>query len=208
MNRRKLVIAICTVIIILGIGICGLTTIEVINRTADDLSLRWTIIGAMGSWAGSIFGAIALVISLFALILPQRVKLKAVVGTAMALSQVKEIDGIQAYVVTVKNVGLRAVTINNVYLNFGGKGKKNIWVGMLNQSSLLQAYTPTFPKRLEQGESFDYYLHKDRLDAELRRHESNTPLDTKLFVCIDEVTTGQQYHKTTLTLNTFMGNKQ
>jgi hypothetical protein len=52
---------------------------------------------------------------------------------------------------------MRAVTVNNIYLNFGKrKGMGDIFVGMLNRESLLQAYTPTFPKRLDQGESFDY----------------------------------------------------
>jgi len=45
---------------------------------------------------------------------------------------------------------MRSVTISNVYLNFGGKGHGNIFVGMLNQGSLLAYYTVCFPKSVDE----------------------------------------------------------
>lgn len=60
---------------------------------------------AVGSWLGSIFVAIAFVVSLFALWLPQRVNIKVSVSTGFMLSQIPGIDKVDAYVITVKNVG-------------------------------------------------------------------------------------------------------
>ena len=188
-----------------GILICkALVTVN----TVDNESLRWTMIGAFGSWAGSIFGAIALVISILAFWLPQKVKIKVAVSTGMMITELSETGKIDAYIVTVKNVGMRAVTVNNVYLNFGKrKGMGDIFVGMLNRESLLQAYTPTFPKRLDQGESFDYYLLREKLVAGLAHYEERTNLETTLFIRVDEVTQGSRYYKTKWTLGAFIGHK-
>lgn len=204
MNRKKWLILICALFLLAATVFCGCMTAHII-RSVEEPSLRWTMIGAIGSWAGSIFGAIALVISLFALWLPQKVKLMVSMSSGMMISQAPDVDRIDAYIITVKNIGMRAVTIKNVYLNFGGKKKSNIWVGMLNQGSPLQLYTPEFPKRLESGESFDYYLWRDKLLDGLRHYEKDTPRNIKFYVCVDEVTTGQKYHKTTWTLKTFIG---
>lgn len=70
---------------------------------------------------------------------------------------------------------------------------------------LLQAYTPSFPIRLDQGESFDYYLLRDKLKAALAHYEDKTPIDTPLSVRVDEVTKGTQYYKTKWTLKNFIG---
>lgn len=205
MIHKKSFIIICSIILIVGIIICGIFAGKIVQSAGDDPTLRWTMIGAMGSWAGSVFGAIALIISLFALWLPQKVKLKVEIGTGMMMSQVPGIGKIDAYIITVKNVGMRPVTVNNVYLNFGGRKMGDIFVGVLNQGSPLQMYTPQFPKRLDQGESFEYYLLRDKLVIALKHYEDKTPKDTPLFIRVDEVTTGNKYHKTKWTLKTFIG---
>jgi hypothetical protein len=171
----------------------------------DVEALRWAMIGAMGSWAGSIFGAIALVISLFALWLPQRVKIEVAVSTGVMLSPISGLDKIDAYIITVKNVGMKPITVTNVYLHFGNKKQGDIFVGMLNQNSILQAFTPTFPKRLDEGESFDFYLLRDKLNVALAHYEEKTPINSRLSVRVDEVTKGSQYYKTKWTLNKFIG---
>lgn len=211
MNRRKLLIIICTVFLISAIGVCVLTGYyAVLSGGAEtDLnveSLRWTIIGAIGSWMGSIFGAIALIVSLFALWLPQRVKIKVSVSTGFMLSQLPGIDRVDAYIITVKNVGMKPITVNNVYLHFGNRKQGDIFVGALNQNSILQAFTPAFPKRLDQGEAFEYYLLSDKLNAALAHYEEKTSADASLSIRVDEATKGSQYYKTKWTLRTFIGN--
>ena len=178
---------------------CTLETSDIASE-----SLRWTQIGAIGSWAGSIFGAMALVISILAFCLPQRVKLKISVSSAFLISQVPGIGRIDTYCITVKNVGMKAATVSNVYLHFGDKKNGDIFVGVLNQGSVLQDYTPAFPKRLEQGECLDYHLLKDKLDKALAYHEKNAPPETPLSIRVDEVTKGTKYYKTKWTLNTFI----
>ncbi|MDO4327636.1 MAG: hypothetical protein Q4E24_16700 [bacterium] len=209
MNRKKLLIIICTVLLVSIVGLCvWLASCAVLSVGADTdfsvESLRWTIIGAIGSWVGSVFGAIALIVSLFALWLPQRLKIKVSVSTGFMLSQIPGIDKVDAYIITVKNVGMKPITVSNVYLHFGNKKRGDIFVGMLNQNSVLQAFTPTFPKRLEQGESFEYYLLRDKLNSALVHYEEKTPVDTPLSIRVDEVTKGRQYYKTKWTLRTFV----
>lgn len=183
MKKSRIIAAILTVllIVILALGIYRLYNVILVNELSsgqDVAGLRWAILGAMGSWAGSVFGAIALVISIIALWQPQRIRIQVSVSTAMMMSQLPGVGNLESYDVTVKNVGLRPVTISNVYLNFGCKKHSNIFVGMLNQGSLLQPFTITFPKRLE-----------------------------PLYICVAEVVKGQQYYKTKWTLKNFIGNK-
>lgn len=169
-------------------------------------SLRWSIIGAIGGWAGSIFGAIALVISILAFLLPQKVKIKVEVSAGCMLSLMPGVDRINAYLVTINNVGVKPITITNFYLHFGKIKRRNsdIFIGVLNNDSLLQEYTPKFPVRLDQGESFSYYLLKEKLDNALY-HLEKSPLDSPLYIRIDEVITGSKYYKTKFTLRTFIG---
>ena len=204
MNKKRLLVYLSIILLVSVIGIC----IYIISKTvyaAEDESLRWTMIGALGSWAGSFFAAVALIISLLAFRLPQKVKLKVDFNEGMMISQMPGGDKINAYIITVKNIGMRSVTVNNVYLNFGGRNKDDIYVGMLNQNSLLQAYTPTFPKRLDQGASFDYYLLKNKLDTALAHYERKTTRSTPLYIRVNEVTKGDQYYKTKRTLESFIG---
>ena len=69
-------------------------------------------------------------------------------------------------------------------------------------------YTPQFPKRLDQGESFDYYLLRERLDKALIPYEEKMSLDEPFSIRIDEVTRGTQYYKTKWTLRTFIGKQK
>ena len=159
MKRTKVIVAILVVLVVglLTIGIWKFydaILMRELNADHDMVGVHWAILGAMGSWAGSVFGAVALVISILALWQPQRIMIQVSVSTAVMMSQLPGVDSLPSYGITVKNVGLRPVTIYNVYLNFGGKKHDNIFVGMLNQGSLLQPFTVSFPKRLEPGESF------------------------------------------------------
>lgn len=211
MKKRRLLIIIS--LIVSAAIICGLiyrmtVILKGVNTVVDfeAESLRWSIIGAIGSWAGSIFGAMALIISILAFLLPQKVRIKVETSTGFMLSQVPGVDRIDAYIVTVSNVGIKPVSITNLYLHFGKIKKENgdIFIGALNIDSLLQAYTPKFPVRLDQGESFSYYLLKDKLDNALY-HLEKSPLDSPLYIRIDEVITGNKYYKTKFTLKTFIG---
>lgn len=205
MKRRRVLLTISIIVTVAFLCILIWKAACVVNCVNDE-SLRWTMIGAFGSWAGSIFGAIALLISILAFWQPQKVKLNVSVSTGMMVTELSETGKIDAYIITVKNVGMRAVTVNNVYLNFGRrKGLGDIFVGMLNRESLLQAYTPIFPKRLDQGESFDYYLLREKLEIALAHYEERTSRDTPFYIRVDEVTQGSRYYKTKWTLGTFIG---
>lgn len=212
MKKAKVIVVIIAVLAIgfLTIGVWKTYNVILMHELNTDyniVGIRWAILGAMGSWAGSVFGAIALVISILAFWQPQRIVIQVSVSTGSMVSQIPGVDGPSLYTITVKNVGLRPITVSNVYLNFGGKKHGKIFIGLLNQGSLLQPVTVSFPKRLEPGESFDYYLLKDRLNTALAHHEGQTPLNRPLYICVDEVVNGQQYYKTTWTLRNFIGDK-
>lgn len=115
MKKRRLLIIVS--LIVSAAFICGLIykmnlILQGTNAVADyeTESLRWSIIGAIGSWAGSIFGAIALIISILAFLLPQKVRIKVETSTGFMLSQVPGVDRIDAYIVTVKNIGVKLIT--------------------------------------------------------------------------------------------------
>lgn len=119
------------------------------------------------------------------------------------ISQKPGIERIDTYTITVRNLSARAITVNNVYLNFGGKKNGKVFPGMLNEGSLLQVHTIRFPKRLEQGEAFDYYLLRDKLNNALAEIEKE-PKESKLFIVVDEVTKGSKYISTRWKLKTFV----
>ena len=208
-NRRKVALVLCVVLAMAIVGIGARGILQLLSSVGEDTnfaveSLRWTMFGAIGSWAGSVFGAIALIISLLALWLPQRVKIKVSMSTGCLLSQMPGADKTDAYIITVKNVGMKSITVNNVYLHFGDEKNGDIFVGVLNQGTILEMFTPTFPKRLEQGESFEYYLIKSKLDIALAHYEEKTSKNTPLSIRVDEVTKGSRYYKTKWTLATFI----
>ena len=212
MNRKKTLLVICAALLVVTICVCIWQVSRVLFSIGPETdftteSLRWAMIGAMGSWAGSVFGAIALVVSLFALWLPQRVKIGVSISTGFMLSQIPGTDKVDAYIIRVKNLGSRPISVSNVYLHFGSKERGDIYVGMLNQGSVLQPYTPSFPKRIEQGESFEYYLLRDKLNNALAHYEDKTPINARLKIRVDEAIKGTQYYKTNWTLNTFIGKR-
>ena len=210
MDKRKWAIVLCISLFAVLALCCGnaLRGQILFSMRADaDLaqeSLRWTMIGAIGSWAGSVFGALALIISLFAFWLPQRVKIEVSISCGITIGV--ENESIGFYKISVKNTGMRPVTVENVYLHFGPKENGDIFVGLLNCGTVFQALTPSFPKRVEPGASFDYYLDKDRLGAELSElgERRNLPHDSPLKIRVDEVMKGGKYYKTTWTLRSFI----
>lgn len=209
-DGKKLIIALCAALLFAVVIFSGWKVMQTVNALGKETdftveSLRWTIIGAMGSWMGSIFGAVALVVSLFALWLPQRVKIEVSVSTGFMLSQIPGLDRIDSYVITVRNVGMKPITVSNVYLHFGNRNNGDIFVGMLNVDSVLQAFTPRFPIRLDQGESFDYYLLRDKLDKALAHYQEKTSPNSPLSIRVDEVTRGTRYYRTKWSLRTFLG---
>lgn len=122
LDKRKLIITLCTIVAIVAVGLGIFKMLQLVKEVEqvkdyNTESLRWAIIGAIGSWTGSVFGAIALVVSLVALWLPQRVKIAVGVSTGFILSQIPGIEKIDAYIITVKNTGMKPVTVTNVYLH-------------------------------------------------------------------------------------------
>lgn len=118
-DKRKLIITLCTIVAIVAVGLGIFKMLQLVKEVEqvkdyNTESLRWAIIGAIGSWTGSVFGAIALVVSLVALWLPQRVKIAVGVSTGFILSQIPGIEKIDAYIITVKNTGIDR--INNEYM--------------------------------------------------------------------------------------------
>ena len=96
-NRRKVALVLCVVLAMAIVGIGARGILQLLSSVGEDTnfaveSLRWTMFGAIGSWAGSVFGAIALIISLLALWLPQRVKIKVSMSTGYLLSQMPGAD--------------------------------------------------------------------------------------------------------------------
>lgn len=177
---------------------------EILPKDYNIETLKWTQIGAIGSWAGSIFGAIALIISIIALYRPRRIKMSVSIASAVMVDYNNTQDDVYSYVITVKNICIRPVTIKNIYLNFGGKNRENLYVGMINDTTLLKGVNPRFPAKIGQGEKIDYYLSKERLKNALEKFYHDKPLGEILNICVDEVEKGQKYYKTKWTLGTFL----
>lgn len=205
MRRLKIWLCVLIVIFVASLIGCLLYThfllISVANITNYELaSLRWSIIGAVGGWIGSIFGAISLVVSLAALWLPQIVSFT--VSFSYGFTTVCD-NGKNLYIITVTNVGMRPIVINNIYFHFGRKRNKDMILSNFVWRPEDPECTVTFPKRLEQGEAFNYYLDEGELNLALRRLKdvsSNAPLRIR----VDEASEGVMYFRTKCKLKSFI----
>lgn len=70
MYRKKVIDCFMCYFLITAIGLCAWSAFHVLHSIGSETdysveSLRWTMIRAIGNWLGSVFGAIALVVSLF-----------------------------------------------------------------------------------------------------------------------------------------------
>lgn len=126
-----------------------------------DPSLKWTIIGALGSWAGAIMGVAAILIAIKAYIQPMRIKLKASMSNG-----IMTVSGVtfHTYTISVSNIGMRAVTVDSIMLS---TSKKNYFLSALEMNTALAAYQSEFPIKLEQGTKADMYFQKYKLDSQL-----------------------------------------
>ena len=69
MNKKRWLSIICGALFVAVLYLCIWLLSRINVSIGQDMdfnteTLRWTMIGAIGSWIGSIFGAVALVISL------------------------------------------------------------------------------------------------------------------------------------------------
>lgn len=124
-------------------------------------SLKWTIIGALGSWAGAIMGVAAILIAIKAYIQPMRIKLKGSMSDGIML-----VDGItfQAYTISVSNIGMRTVTVDSIILS---TSKTNYFLSALEMNTVLGDYQPKFPLKLEPGAKADMFFQKYKLNSQL-----------------------------------------
>lgn len=196
MKNKQLIVIYCSiaVFILLLLGVAALFIWFPKNVTDYNADiLQWTRIGAIGGWIGSIFGAIALIVSLIALLLPMKRKLdaKAEYGYFLDQSLSKTYELI---VITVKNTGSKPATINNIHVNFD-EHDGFLFVGLLAENTPAFHQNPRFPVRLEEGSSVDYYIPKEKFVEYLKKEVSISPY-SKFQIIVDEVIDGKQYYNT------------
>lgn len=117
------------------------------------------MIGAIGSWAGTIIGVVALIIALLAYIKPTRKRIKA----TFDLSSMTAHTGMTAmtYTITVCNLGVPTITISSVQLRVGDH---SYLIEMMENRSFLKIVQPKFPVKLESGQSISMIIQKHRMD--------------------------------------------
>ena len=136
----------------IGIAIvCLLLLISSPAYAGYDWSLHWTRIGAIGSWVGSLFSFIALVIAIVALVMPYRVRLYMDFYPSFNLKDREEL-----YEIHIGNTGDRPVTISNVYLLVGKEEVPLQWMGKMLMIYFKESIPPV-PRRLEQGQEMVVY---------------------------------------------------
>lgn len=188
---RFVVLIMVSVVLLLGIAAVVIFAPIPKNLDYNNEILRWTKIGSVGGWIGSVFGAIALVVSLVAFALPQKIKMEASLSIGTIVDPFyNKFDIIE---LIVSNTGIKPFSVNGLYL--GLKGKNDImFVGLMSADTFLKAYMPKFPVRLNEGESFSYYIPKEKLGDYLRKEEED--YNQRLMIIVDEVTTGKNYFDT------------
>lgn len=126
-------------------------------HTSSDPSLFWTKVGAIGSWVGGFGSIAALTISIFALVLPYRVR--TIINFHLCEQLTKRSR--ELYAIKIANIGTRPFSVNNVSLLIG---EKDIPSQLMGETLYLRGVeTFPVPKRLEQGQELTVYLQRDIL---------------------------------------------
>ena len=148
--------------------------------------LLWTRVGAVGGWIGAIFGALALVVSILAFVVPSIAKIDA----SLMFGFVGGIDDnyYDVMTVTVKNIGMKPVTIKNIYLRFE-KFDGTIIIQTMGNGTPIQYIQTNLPKRLDVGEQLNFLIPLDKLIVFLKDQEQ-IQSTSKVVLAVDEVTEG------------------
>lgn len=157
----------------------------------EDDATKWTRIGAIGSCVGAFLSFMAVVIALCAYSLPLRIKLKAELGSAYGVTGSSEIE---FYTITIRNCGLRPVTIDDVMIRVG-KHNKYIILWKAGEFSILHSESAQTPKRLETGEAMTLYLYRNRLDLTVKKSARENK-NERLYIVADEAVEGKKYFRT------------
>ena len=141
----------------------------------------WTVIGAMGSWAGAIMSLLAMVIAIKAYIQPMRVKVKGSISQGVAASGavMKPL-----LIITVVNNGVRSATINSITL---ATKKRKYIIPLADRTILLHSENIGFPVKLEPGAVIRMTLDKYRLKQYMASILEETKEDhsSKMWICVD-----------------------
>ena len=158
----------------------------------NEEMLLWTRVGAVGGWIGAIFGALALVVSIIAFIVPSIAKIDA----SLMFGFIGGIDEnyFDVMTVTVKNTGMKPVTIKNIYLRFE-KFSGTIIIQTMGNGTPIQYIQTNMPQRLDVGEQFNFLIPLDKLIVFLKDQE-DIQSSSKVILVVDEVTEGIKQFKT------------
>lgn len=158
-------------------------------------SLFWTKIGAIGSWAGSIFGLAAFLIAIMSLELPNKIRVK----TEVSLKNIYDLisndpKDNNVCSIVIMNSGLRLVNIEQIYVAVGKKGTL-FSAGIISDGSSVEKSNNSFPFRIEPGYKEKYFVPLDEL-LEFVYDSDDSKENKKLYIVIDEATKGKLYFKT------------
>lgn len=184
-------------ILLLVLLIGGVIYVSLPYRYSDynESILLWTRIGAIGSWIGALFGALALVISILAFVIPSMTKINATLMFGFVGGSNSQTFDVLT--VIVKNLGMKPVTINNVYLRFKGF-PGTIFISTMGNGTPIQHIQTSFPKRLDVGDSFSFLIPEEKLINFLKAQDQ-IKSTAKVIIVVDEVTEGYKKFETTIT---------
>lgn len=128
-----------------------------------DQTLLWTMIGAIGSSAGSFIGVIALIVAIKAYVLPTKKKVSASLSLGTIMNEAGSFD---VFSIQVTNNSVRPITIGSIGLSYC---ENTLFLDMLPVGTILQVFEPKFPVRLEQGSYTTFYLPREKFILEMTR---------------------------------------
>jgi len=127
-----------------------------------DWNIFWSAFGAIGTTAGSLMTAVAVIIAVKQYKQPLRKSIKVEFTSAISAD---ELSGMPLcfYCITIKNKGVRALQINSI--NIKGN-KKNLW---LNNAQFNSNAKVNFPTKIEPEESKDFLFEIENFKNALKK---------------------------------------
>ena len=162
---------------------------------AGNQELYWAVFGAIGSTAGSMIGAAAIVISIVALVMPYMVRLAVNMNQSYTQKPGAQEKSDEEISISIVNIGIKPVQLNDICI---GTKKEFASIRAAQHAMILNRVYVSLPVRLEQGQEYSATISGKALKYLLDRVKG----DGRLYVMIEEASMGHKlFYKMPWTVN-------
>ena len=156
-----------------------------------DWNLFWNAFGAIGTTAGSMITAIAVIVAVYQYKQPLKKRIQVSFNSSIIVYPSDDSND-KIYTIHVGNIGIRPVVLTNIYFKVG---KKNL---VLNNLEHADCPKVKFPYTLNQEEAVSMHISYLHLKTVLGKLISENKISgkAKIKILVTDTTGGEYFHNT------------